>query len=85
MNQVALESVNMTEDVKILNFLTNHIVTIHSHRLVNDENRNHTSNNQNSTRSTNAVIFANAANQKNNQAIIIYLRISFLSVKNLLF
>ena len=83
MNQVAFESVNITEDVKMLNFLTNHIASIHSHRLVNDENRKHTSNNPNNTRSTNAVIFARAANQKNNPAITIYLRISFLSLDSL--
>ena len=85
MNQVAFESVNITEDVRMLNFLTNHITIIHNHRLVNDENHNHTSNNPKSTKSTNAVIFANAANPKNNHAIIIYLRISFLSLEAFLF
>ena len=83
MNQVALESVNITEEVNTLSFLTNHITIIHNHRLVSDENRNHTNNSPKSTKSTNAVIFANVANQKNNPAIIIYLRISFLSLDSL--
>ena len=64
----------------MLNFLTNPITIIHNQRPVSEENRNHTSNNQNSTKSTNAVIFANAANPKNKPAIKIYFNISFLSL-----
>ena len=79
-NQVAFASVNITEEVKTLNFLTNHIAIIHNHRLVIGENRNHTSNKPNNTKSTNAVIFAKAAKLKNNQAIMIYFMISFLSL-----
>ena len=85
MNQVAFESVKITDDVKTLNFLTNHIVITHNPRLVNGENRNHISNNQNNTKSTNAVILANAANPKNNHVIIIYFRSSFLSLEKFLF
>ena len=78
-NHRAFSSVNITEDVNILNFLTSHITIIHNQRPVNEENRNHISNSPNKTKSTNAVILAKAANQKNNHAIITYLRISFLS------
>jgi hypothetical protein len=84
-NHVAFSSVIITDEVKILNFLTNHIAIIHSHRLVSEENRTHTSNNQNNTKSTKAVIFARAANPKNSQAIMIYFNISFLSFESLLF
>lgn len=84
-NHVAFSSVIITEEVKILNFLANHITIIQSHKPDNDENRNHTNNNPNKTRSMNAVIFANAANQKNNQAIITYFSISFLSLELFLF
>ena len=84
-NRVAFSSVNITEEVKTLNFLTNHIAIIHSPKLVNDENHSHTSNSPNNTKSTNAVIFANAANPKNNQAIMIYFNISFLSLEPFLF
>ena len=84
-SHVAVVSVNMTEEVKTLNFLTSHIIAIHSHRLVNGENRNHTSNNPNSVKSTNDVIFANAANPKNSQAIKRYLNNSFLSFESFLF
>ena len=76
-NQVALESVRITEEVSTLNFLTSHIAIIHSHRLVIEENHNQTSSNPNRTKSTNAVILASAANQKNNHAIKIYLNKSF--------
>ena len=79
-NHVAFSLVIITSDVNTLTFLTNHITIIHSHRLVKDENRNQTSNNPNKTKSTNAVIFANAANPKNNHAIITYFNISFLSL-----
>ena len=79
MNHVAFSSVNITDDVKILNFLANHIVITHNQRLVIGENRNQTNNNQNKAKSINAVIFANAANPKNNHAIITYFNISFLS------
>ena len=78
-------SVNITEDVKTLNFLTNHITVIHSHRLIIGENHNPINNNPNNTKSTNAVIFANAAKPKNNPAIIIYFKSSFLSDENFLF
>jgi hypothetical protein len=80
MNQVAFLSVSITEEVNILNFLANHITIIHSHKLVKHENRNHTSSSPKSTKSTNAVILANAANPKNNHAINTYLNISFLSL-----
>ena len=85
MNHVAFESVRITEEVKTLNFLTSHITIIHSPRPVNEENRKHTSNKPNNTKSTNAVIFANAANQKNNHAIKTYLNKSFLSLEVFLF
>ena len=85
MNHVAFESVRITEDVSMLNFLTSHIAIIHNQRLVIEENRNQTSNNPNSTKSTNAVILANAANQKNSHAIKIYLNKSFLSFNSFLF
>ena len=49
------------------------------HRLVIGENHNHINNNQNKVRSTNAVIFARAANQNRSQAIIIYFSNSFFS------
>jgi hypothetical protein len=78
MNHVAFSSVSITEDVNILNFLANHITITQSPRLVNHQNRNHTSNNPKSTKSTNAVIFANAANPKNNHAISTYFNISLL-------
>jgi hypothetical protein len=84
-NQVAFVSVNITEEVRTLNFLTNHITVIHNHRLVIGENRNPTNNRPNNTKSTKAVIFASAANQKNNPAIIMYLSISFLSEDVFLF
>ena len=84
-SHVAFSSVNITFAVSILNFLANHITIIHNPRLVNDENRNHTSNNPKSIKSTNAVIFANAANPKNNQAIKTYFNISFLSFELFLF
>ena len=77
-NHVAFSSLSMDEEVRILNFLTNHITIIHIPTLVNDENRNQISNNPKSTKSTNAVIFANAANPKNNPAIKTYFNISFL-------
>ena len=80
MNRVAVSSVNITEDVRILNFLTNHITITHNPRLVNEENRNHTSNSPNNTKSTNAVIFANVANPKKSPAIITYFSTSFLSL-----
>ena len=79
-NQLAFSSVSITEEVNTLNFLVNHITIIHNHRLVKQENRNHISNNPKSSKSTKAVIFANAANPKNNHAINIYLNISFLSL-----
>jgi hypothetical protein len=78
-SHVAFSSVNITEEVKTLNFLTNHITITQSHKLVKDQNRNHTSNSQKSTKSTNAVIFAKAAKPKNSHAINTYLNISFLS------
>ena len=78
MNHVAFSSVNITEEVNTLNFLTNHITIIHNHKLVIEENRKPTNNNPNNTKSTNAVIFASAANQKNNHAIITYFNTSFL-------
>jgi len=56
---------------------------IQSHKLVNHQNRNHTSNNPKSTKSTNAVIFASAANPKNSHAINTYFNISFLSPDSL--
>lgn len=84
-NHVAFSSVSITEEVRILNFLTNHITIIHSPKLVNDQNRRHTSNSPKSTKSTNAVIFANAANPKNNQAIKTYFNNSFLSSELFLF
>ena len=79
-NHIAFSSLNMDEEVKILNFLTNHITITHIPRLVNDENRSHTSNNQNNTKSTKAVIFARAANPKKSHAINTYFNISFLSL-----
>ena len=79
-NHVAFVFVSMTEDVSILNFLTSHITITHNPRLVNGENRNHTSNSQNNTKSTNAVIFAKVANPKNNHAIRTYFTTSFLSL-----
>jgi ABC-type microcin C transport system duplicated ATPase subunit YejF len=84
-NHIAVSSVIITEDVKILNFLASHITIIHTHRLVKDENRNHISNNPNNAKSTNAVIFAKAAKPKNNQAIITYFNISFLLSESFLF
>ena len=84
-NRVAFSSVNITEEVKTLNFLTNHIAIIHSPKLVNDENHSHTSSNPNNTKSTKAVIFANAANPKNSQAIKTYFNTSFLSLESFLF
>ena len=78
-NQVALESVNITEDVKMLNFLTSHITIIHKPRDVIGENHNQTNNNPNNAKSTNAVIFAKAENPNNNQAMITYFNNSFLS------
>ena len=63
-NRVAFASVIITEDVKMLNFLDNHITVTPSHNVHIGENRSHTNNNQNSTRSTNAVIFAKAAKPK---------------------
>lgn len=84
-NHIATLSVNITEEVKTPNFLTSHITSIPNHKLVNDENRNHTSNKPKSTKSTNAVIFANAAKPKNNHAIITYFSISFLSFELFLF
>jgi hypothetical protein len=80
MNHVAFPVVNITEDVKTLNFLTNPITITHSPKLVKGENRSHTSNNQNNTKSTKAVIFARAANPKNSHAINTYFNISFLSL-----
>ena len=80
MNRVAFASVSITEEVKMLNFLTSHITITHRPRLVKGENRNHTSNNPNSTKSTKAVIFANAANPKKSHAIRTYFNISFLSL-----
>ena len=79
------EKVKITDEVRTLNFLTSHITIIHSQRLVIEENRNHTSNNQKSTKSTNAVIFANAANPKNKPAIKTYINKSFLSLEFFLF
>jgi ABC-type methionine transport system ATPase subunit len=84
-NHIAFSSVIITEEVNTLNFLANHITIIHNPRLVNHQNRNHTSNNPKSAKSTNAVIFANAANQKNNHAIITYFSNSFLSLESFLF
>jgi len=84
-NHEASESISITEEVKTLNFLTSHITIIHSPRPVNEENRKHTSNNQNKTKSTNAVIFANAANPKNSHAIKTYLNKSFLFLEFCLF
>ncbi|MBO7505352.1 hypothetical protein J6T66_04390, partial [bacterium] len=63
-----------------MNFLTSHIIITHRPRLVKGENRNHTSNNPNNAKSTNAVIFANAANPKNSHAITTYFSIPFLSL-----
>ena len=78
-NHVAFSSVSITEDVNTLNFLANHITIIQRPKLVSHQNRNQTSSSPKSTKSTNAVIFANAANPKNIQAISTYLSISFLS------
>ena len=75
MNHVAFPEVNITEEVRMLNFLTNHITITHKPRLVRGENRSHISNNQNNTKSTNAVLFAKEANPKNNHAIITYFNI----------
>ena len=84
-NRRALVSVNMAEDVNILNFLRSHITIIHNHRLVIGENRNDISNNQNNVRSTKAVIFAIAANQNSSHAIIMYFSNSFFSLPSSLF
>jgi hypothetical protein len=79
-SHVAILPVNITEDVSILNFLTNHIAIIHKPRPVKGENRNDTSNNPNNTKSTNAVIFAKAANQKKSHAIKTYFSTSLFSL-----
>ena len=83
--QVALASDIIRNDVNMVNFLTNPITIIQSHKLVNDENRNQTSNKPNNAKSTKAVILANAENQKNNQVIKIYLNKSLLSFEIFLF
>jgi ABC-type dipeptide/oligopeptide/nickel transport system ATPase component len=82
-SHVAVSLVNITEDVRTLNFLTNHIAITHKPRLVKEENRSHISSNPNNTKSTNAVIFANAANQKKSHAIKTYFNTSFLSLDSL--
>jgi len=82
MNRVAYESPNMNEEVRILNFLTSHMAVIHTPKLVNGENHSHISNNPNSMKSIKAVILANVANQKNNHAMMIYLKVSFLSFES---
>ena len=84
-NRVAISLVSMTEEVRILNFLANHIIIIHNHRLIIGENRNHINSKPNKAKSINAVTFASAANPKNNQAIITYFSISFLSLELFLF
>ena len=78
-NRTALVFVNIAADVNILNFLSSHIIITHIHRVVIGENHNHINSNQNSVRSTNAVIFAIAANQNNSHAIIMYFSNSFFS------
>jgi hypothetical protein len=78
-SRVAFVSVSIKADVRILNFLTNHITITHNHKDTIGENRNQTSNSQNNAKSTNAVILAKAANQNINHAIIIYFSNSFLS------
>ena len=79
MNHIDSAEVNITEDVSILSFLASHMTIIHKPRLVIGENRNHTNNNPNNAKSTNAVIFANAANPNIIPAMIMYFNSSFLS------
>jgi len=69
----------------MLNFLTTHIVIIPIHRVVKEENQSQTSSNQNNTKSTKAVTFANVAKPKNNQVIIKYFKTSFLLSESFLF
>ena len=84
-SQVAFESLIITADVKTFSFLTSHITTIHAHRHTIGENHSHINNNPNKAKSTNAVIFAKAANQNITHAMTIYFRNSFLSSEFSLF
>ena len=84
-SQVAFESLIITADVKTFSFLTSHITTIHAHRHTIGENHSHINNNPNKAKSTNAVIFAKAANQNIIHAMMTYFSKSFLSSEFSLF
>jgi hypothetical protein len=84
-NQVAFVLVSITLEVRILNFLTSHITIIQRPKDIIGENHSQTNNNQNRARSTKAVIFAKAANQKRSHATIMYFSNSLLSLVSHLF
>ena len=79
-SRVAFVLVIITADVKMLNFLTNHITMKPSHRVHKGENRNHINNNPNNAKSTNAVIFARAAKPKIIHVIMRYFNKFILSL-----